>query len=142
MWYLWLFYGITPYDNQSQLSFYHRYRVFNGYRSYDQKGTFFPAGAYKVMHGSHDSITPTGFTRVYSSKDFELYKVYELRAKYFIHHRIELNAIIPINSNKSKEDSIINQYTGLGDPTIFVGYHLIKKVDYEKFQHRLIVGSE
>ncbi len=135
------FMGITPYDNQSQLSFYHRYRVFNGYRTYDQKGTFFPVGAYKVMHGSHDSITPTGFTRVYSSKDFESYKVYELRAKYFIHHRIELNAIIPINSNKSKEDSLTRQYTGLGDPTFFAGYHLIKKVDYEKFQHRLIVGS-
>jgi hypothetical protein len=87
--------------------------------AYDQKGTFFPAGAYKVMHGSHDSILPTGFTRVYSSKDFESYKVYELRAKYFIHHRIELNAIIPINSNKSKEDSMYKPIHWFGRPNVF-----------------------
>ncbi|HEY1039468.1 MAG TPA: hypothetical protein VGF30_08700 [Bacteroidia bacterium] len=134
------FMGITPYDNQSTVGFLHRYRVFNGYRSYEQKSKLFPTGAYKVMHTGHDSIVPT-VARVYSSKDYESYKVYELRAKYFIHHRIELNAIIPFNNNKSKEDSIVYEHTGLGDPTFFAGYHLIKKVDYETFLHRLIVGG-
>lgn len=135
------FMGITPYDNQSQVSLYHRYRVFNGYRSHEQKGVFFPAGAYKVMHGGNDSLLPVGYTKKYSTNDFESYKVFELRAKYFIHNRIELNAIIPLNSNKSKEDSIYKEHVGLGDPTFFVGYHLIKRVNYEKFQNRLIVGS-
>jgi len=131
--------GITPYDNQSQLSIYHRYRVFNGYRNYHQQGSFFPAGAYKVMHGG--TVPTTGPIKTYSSKDYESYKVYELRAKYYIHHRVEINAIIPINSNKSKEDTVIYEHIGLGDPTFFIGYHAIKKVDYEKFQHRLIIGT-
>lgn len=135
------FMGITPYDNQSQLSFYHRYRVFNGYKTYHQKGVLFPNGAYKEMHGGTGTSSPTTIVKNYSSKDYESYKVYELRAKYFIHHRIELNAIIPINSNKSKEDTTFYEHTGLGDPTFFVAYHAIKKVDYERFQHRLIIGS-
>jgi len=135
------FMGITPYDNQSQLAFYHRYRVFNGYRTYHQKGVFFPSGAYKEMHGGTGTNNPTPILKEYSSKDFESYKVYELRAKYFIHHRIELNAIIPVNNNKSKEDTVLYEHIGLGDPTFFVGYHAIKKVDYERFQHRLIIGA-
>ena len=134
------FMGITPYDNQSTIGFLHRYRVFNGYRSYEQQSKLFPSGAYKVMHGGNDSVLPVT-PRVYSSKDYESYKVYELRAKYFIHHRVELNAILPFNSNKSKEDSIVYEHTGLGDPTFFAGYHAIKKVNYEAFLHRLILGG-
>lgn len=133
------FMGITPYDNQSTIGFFHRYRAFNGYRDYEQKSRLFPSGAYKVMHGGHDSLSQTS-QRIYSSKDYESYKVYELRAKCFIHTRIEINAIIPINSNKSKEDAVVNKHTGLGDPTFFAGYHLIKKVDYETYLHRLITG--
>jgi hypothetical protein len=134
------FMGITPYDNQSTFGFLHRYRVFNGYRTYDQKSSFFPSGAYKEMHGG-TSTASTVYHRQYSSKDYESYKAYELRAKYFIHHRIELNAIVPVNSNKSKEDTLFLSHTGLGDPTFFVGFHAIKKVDYEKFLHRLIIGG-
>jgi hypothetical protein len=132
--------GITPYDNQSAIGFVHRYRIFNGYRMYDQKSNFFPSGAYREMHGGAP-VSPVVQTKKYSSKDYESYKAYELRAKYFIHKRIELNAIIPVNTNKSKEDTVVLSHTGLGDPTFFAGYHLIKKVDYEKFLHRLIVGG-
>lgn len=134
------FMGITPYDNQSSIGLMHRYRVFNGYRTYQQKSSFFPTGAYKEMHGG-TSAAPLVYQHPYSSKDFESYKVYELRVKYFIHRRIELNAIVPVNSNKSKEDTAFISHTGLGDPTFFAGYHLIRKVDYEKFLHRLILGT-
>jgi hypothetical protein len=132
--------GITPYDNQSTFGLLHRYRVFNGYRMYDQKSSFFPSGAYKVMHGG-TSANPATYHRAYSSRDYESYKAYELRAKYFIHHRIELNAIVPVNANKSKEDTLFLNHTGLGDPTFFAGFHVIKKVDFEKFLHRLILGG-
>lgn len=134
------FMGITPYDNQSQLAFYHRYRIFNGYRNYQQHGSFFPSGAYKMMHGGTNNPTDS-ILKNYNSKDYESYKTYELRAKYFIHHRLEVNAVLSISNNKMKEDSIVYNHTGLNDPTFFIGYHVIKKVDTFNLQHRLIIGG-
>lgn len=132
------FMGITPYDNQSQISLLHRYRAFNGYRAYQQRSNMFAPGAYKVAHG--DPHTSPGYIREYTSKDYESYKTYELRTKYFIHKRIELNAILPFNHNKSKEDTLTSETIGIGDPTFFIGYHLIRKIEERKFQHRLISG--
>lgn len=137
------FMGITPYDNQSSIQLMHRYRSFNGYKSYDQHANFFPIGAYKVappapsiMHGNHS----TASSPLYSKDDYEIYKTYELRLKYFIHNRIELNAIIPINSNTSKEQGVVNSTSGIGDPTFLIGYHLIRKIDEPVIQQRLIMG--
>ena len=134
------FMGITPYDNQSQLAFYHRYRIFNGYRNYEQQGSFFPSGAYKTMHGGTSHITDS-ILKKYSSKDFESYKAYELRAKYFIHKRWEINAILSVSNNKMKEDSVVFNHTGINDHTFYIGYHAIKKIDTFNVQHRLIIGS-
>lgn len=130
--------GILPYDNQSSISFMHRYRVFNGYRNYQHHYRYFPDGAYKTAHGSHPA--DTSLIKNYSSKDYESFKVYELRVKYFIHKRIELNGIIGINSNRSKEDSMTYRHTGLGDPSFFIGYHLIQPSLESQFKHRLIGG--
>lgn len=134
------FMGITPYDNQSQISFLHRYRVFNGYRSYNQRPNVFTPGAYKMTHESHVT-NPVDSSKTYSSHDYESYKTFELRLKFFIHKRIELNAILPYGVNKSKEDTEVNKTSGLNDPTFFVGYHLIQKVSELNFQQRLIIGT-
>lgn len=132
------FMGILPYDNQSNIAFFHRYRIFNGYYHVHQFGNFFPSGAYRVMHGSHNSpVIDT--TKKYLSSDFESYKNYEFRIKWFIHNRIEINAIIPFIETKSREDTIKIKHFGLGDPTFLLGYHIIKKIYEEKFQHRLIL---
>ncbi|MBL7895204.1 MAG: hypothetical protein JNK50_07940 [Bacteroidia bacterium] len=133
------FMGITPYDNQSQISFLHRYRVFNGYREYNQHSSLFPQGAYKTTHAGHEFKQDS--LRTYSSKDFESYKSFELRFKYFIHKRIEINSIVPFNHNKSKEDNISNSISGMGDPTLLIGYHLVQKADFQVLQQRLIIGG-
>ena len=134
------FMGILPYDNQSNISFFHRYRIFNGYYFAHQRGVFFPSGAYKIMHGNHNSnIDDT--TKKYLSSDFESYKTYELRIKWFIHPRIEINGILPFLETRAKEDTIYIKHFGLSDPTFLIGYHLIKKIYEEKFQHRLILLS-
>ena len=97
------FMGITPYDNQSQLMLLHRYRVFNGYRNYQQTSRFLIPGAYKTMHDPSvmggDSATEI---KNHSSKDYETYKVIELRGKYFLHPRWEVNFILPIQQIKTK----------------------------------------
>lgn len=133
------FMGIVPYDNQSSISLMHRYRVFNGYRAYEQHGHFFPSGAYKTMHGEHggDSLV----SKKHLSSDYESYKVYELRLKYFIHERIELNAFLGFNHNKAKEDTMKYNHLGLNDPSFFIGYHILRPQLEKDWKHRLIAGA-
>ncbi|MEO6303654.1 MAG: hypothetical protein ABIP51_10845 [Bacteroidia bacterium] len=136
------FMGITPYDNQSQLMLLHRYRVFNGYRNYQESSRFINAGAYRTMH---DPTTVLGdsatFTKDHSSKDYETYKIIELRGKYFLHPRWEINFILPVQQIKTKYDEEKNTNTGIADPCLFTGYHIIKRLNGYSTKQRMIVGA-
>lgn len=135
------FMGLTPYDNNSQLSFIHRYRVFNGYVNYQQRSSFVIPGAYKTLHDpslSGDSVI-THYN--YSSKDYEAFKVFELRGKYFLHERIEANLIFPFLQIKTKYDSEKSNISGFSDPSLFFAYHLIKRLNDDNFNQRLLLGA-
>lgn len=131
--------GVLPYDNQSAIGLMHRYRIFSGYSTVN--GTIFPSGAYRVspamsaLHG-----TGTGTTTP-SSKDFESYKVVELRGKWFVHPRLELNLILPYVDNRSESGTMRTRASGIGDMTLLAGYHLVKKIGDEGFRHRLVIGA-
>lgn len=132
--------GITPYDNKSSISFLHRYRVFNGYRNYQQQSQFFPKSAYRTMHGGdEDSLHSTN--KNYSSKDFESLKIFELRFKYFVVKRLELNVFLPLVNNKSKTDGVYNHHTGFGDMSFNAGFHAITPRSDKKIRHKLILGA-
>ena len=136
------FMGITPYDNQSQLTLLHRYRVFNGYRNYQQTSRFLLPGAYKTMHDP--SVIPGDSaieTKNHSSKDYETYKVFELRGKYFLHPNWELNFIFPFQQIKTKYDEQKGTNTGVSDPTLFSGYHVIKRLNGYVTKQRMVVGA-
>ena len=134
--------GITPYDNKNSISFLHRYRVFNGYRDYQSQSRFFPHSAYKVMHGSDPSLDSiNAANQHYSSKDFESYKIFELRLKYFVLKRLELNVFLPLLNNKSKTGDDYNSHTGLGDISINAGFHVITPKANQTVRHKLIIGG-
>ncbi|MGE0568154.1 MAG: hypothetical protein AB7O73_09410, partial [Bacteroidia bacterium] len=132
------YFGVVPYDNQSSISFLHRYRVFNGYRTYCQKQHYFPDGAYRSAHESHG--TDTNYVQNYYSSDYESFKSFELRGKLFIHKRIELNAITSIVSNKSKEDTVYYKTTGFSDPSFYAAYHILLPDNEKSLRTRLVVG--
>lgn len=148
------FMGITPYDNQSSIQVLHRYRAFNGYYGQNQEHLWFPTvkeisqatsntlGApvnmNQLRHAAHNDVA----TPVYSNRDYEVYQTTELRVKYFIHKRIELNAFVPFNNFQSLEGGATNFHsTGLGDITVYSGIHVIRKIEVEGAQHRLIIGA-
>ncbi len=131
--------GITPYDNKSSISFLHRYRIFNGYRNYQSQSHFFPKSAYRVAHA--DEPSDSSITKNYSSKDFESYKIFELRFKYFVLKRLELNVFVPLLNNKSKTDEEYTSHTGLGDISFNVGFHIMTPKADKKVRHKLIFGS-
>jgi len=131
------FIGVLPYDNQSSFSINHRYRIFSGYPGMSG-GMVFPSGAYRlskppsVLHGVNQVAT--------SQNDFESYKLIELRGKWFVSPRVELNFILPFAENRSSTNGVKQRIDGLGDATILAGYHLIRKVGDGNFRHRLVVG--
>lgn len=132
------FMGVTPYNNRNSISFLHRYRVFNGYRSYQDQSRFFPASAYRIAHADHDTITSG--PRVYSAKDFESYKIFELRLKYFVHKRVELNVFLPLLDNKTKTNEVYEHHTGFGDVSFNAGFHVLLPDEGKTIKQKLVLG--
>ncbi len=133
------FMGLTPYNNRNSISLLHRYRVFNGYRNYQEASRFFPAAAYRTAHMQHDSVPEA--LKVHSSKDFESYKIFELRFKYFVHKRIELNVFAPLLDNKSKTNDLYEHHTGFGDISFNAGFHLMMPDKEREVKHKLVLGA-
>lgn len=131
--------GITPYDNQSSIGLYYRMRSFNGYYASGQQHNPFPSGKLRTAHGGHGSGSVTA--PVYSGNDFEEYRVLELRGKYFIHHRIELNVILPYVWNSAENEQSTIHVSGTGDFSFFAGCHVIRPDEAKKLQQRLIAGA-
>ncbi|MDO7849828.1 hypothetical protein Q5H92_25935 [Hymenobacter sp. M29] len=135
------FMGITPYDNQSSLSLMHRYRVFNGYRAYGQSPQFFPAGARPFFPSPLNGDNGYEHNHAGNPNDFEAFRVMELRGKYFLSQRVELNAFVPYVMNTSQINGRQLNSSGVGDVTVFAGYHLIRAIETAGVQSRLIVGG-
>ncbi|AII50770.1 hypothetical protein [Hymenobacter sp. APR13] len=136
------FMGITPYDNQSSFSLMHRYRIFNGYQALGQDPQFFPNGARPLLarplNGADNDYT---HSHKGDPTDFEAFRVVELRGKYFLAKRLELNAFVPYVMNTSQINGRQLNLSGLGDVTVFAGYHLLRNIETAGVQSRLIVGG-
>lgn len=135
------FMGLTPYDNQNQLSLFHRYRVFNGYRNYQQRSVFFVPGAYRTAHGPGTGGDSVVTFSTHSAKDYESYKVFELRGKYFLSPRLEINCIVPIQQIRILHDGDRSETSGLADPSFFAAWHLVRRTDSVTFRQRLLLGA-
>lgn len=134
--------GIVPYDNQSHIQLLHRYRLYNGYRGYQQQAKLYVPYAYRgILHETDSTSTNSLIQRNYDAFDFESFKVTELRGKWFFHKRWELNVWLPLIQNKMKTDNQLSNVTKLGDPLFSIAYHVIQKMDSDKrWKHRVIIG--
>lgn len=135
------FMGITPYDNQSGFSLMHRYRIFNGYQADGQRPQFRPDGARVFFPAALNSDDGYAHRHRADASDFEAFRVLELRGKYFLARRVELNAFVPYVLNTSQINGRQLNSAGLGDVTVFAGYHLIRAIETAGVQSRLIVGG-
>ncbi len=152
--------GITPYDNQSSITLMYRYKSYNGYINSGQQNNLFPQNYrssihtipnfdskdidiknFNYRHGSNPTATKKTEVPQKTQKDYEIYSSAELRAKFYIQKRIEINAIVPFVMNSNRVDDKMEHVKGVGDITFFAGYHLISKIEEARFQHRLIIGA-
>jgi len=145
--------GITPYDNQSSITVLYRYKSFSGYHHTPQSHFLFPSfrktlintdnfiskADYSFRHGIHGNTDSLAINKL--NTDYEIYTTAEIRAKYFIHERIELNAILPYVMNQQRLNNDKTNISGIGDINLFAAYHAVQKIYTEKFQHRLIFGA-
>ena len=135
------FMGITPYDNQSGFSLMHRYRIFNGYPQLGQAAHFRPSGANIFLPATFNGDDGYAHDHKGDPTDFEAFRVIELRGKYFLSRRLELNAFVPYVMNTSQINGKQLNASGVGDVTVFAGYHLIRAIEKAGVQSRLIVGG-
>ena len=131
------FMGLTPYDNQSSFGLLYRYRSFNGYQG--QNHTVFPSRSVFFIPNNNKTSPLTDHNG--NPADYELYRTMELRGRYFLHKRVELNAILPYNANSERYNGYTSSISGIGDINLYAGYHLIRKLDQTLFNQRLIVGA-
>lgn len=133
------FNGITPYDNQSSLQLVHRYRLFSHVNINGQP--YVPAGAYRI----DPTFTPqhSGSEQHALQKgDFESFKVVELRGRIFFHRRVEIGLQTSWVQSKSRMFGVFNETSGIGDATVSVGYHLLRRLSDEyRFKQRLVIGA-
>ena len=133
--------GITPYDNQSSFALMHRYRIFSDYQAVGQPAHFFPAGARPLFPAPLNGDNGYEHEHHGSPTDFEAFRVVELRGKYFLSQRVEFNAFLPYVMNTSQVSGKQLNSSGVGDATVFAGYHLIRVIETAGVQTRLVVGG-
>jgi len=92
------------------------------------------------MHGDPIMDSLNSSNQAYSSKDFESYKIFELRFKYFVFKRLELNVFVPLIDNKSKTNDVYVHHTGIGDVSFNAGFHFITPKGDKRVRHKLIGG--
>ncbi|HZG71216.1 MAG TPA: hypothetical protein VEY51_06710 [Chondromyces sp.] len=129
--------GITPYDNQSNIGVLYRYRSFNGYQG--MKRELFPDNSDFFIPSNADGNVPDHHHG--DPRDYEIFRTLEIRGRYFIHQRVELNAIVPYNSNSYNFHNKTTTLSGAGDINLYAGYHLIRKLKSEGLSQRLIAGA-
>lgn len=130
------FMGITPYYNRNSISVLYRYRSFNGYDS--QAHSLFPNGGKFFIPARSQDAPITGHAG--NEADYELYRSMEIRGKYFVNSRLEINAILPYVSNSERYNGYTSTIGGMGDANFYAGYHLVQKLD-EHFKQQLIAGA-
>jgi hypothetical protein len=130
------FMGITPYDNQSNIGLYYRLRTFGNYYGTSQPTVYLPSGNLRTTHQEHDGIAQLQDLE----NDYEEYRVTEIRAKVFLHERTELNFTLPYYYNASSYNNQKSFLNGLGDAAIYGGYHVIRSIETDKIQQRLVAG--
>lgn len=130
------FIGVTPYDNQSGFMIQHRYVL---YSRLDVQGqpvlpaqSYRLAPSYSALHTAHD-------TSAAQAGDFESFKTFDVRGKWFLHPRVELNGVLPFVMNRSRSSGNLSKLSGLGDAAVWVGFHVVKQTE-ENFRQRLIIG--
>ncbi len=131
------FIGVTPYDNQSGFSVFHRYSLHSRIDNLEDQ-PIFPSGAYRVvpvmsaLHSSHDSVQM-------QPGDFESFKTIEVRGKWFIHNRVEINTQLPFVFNRMRSNTHLERISGVGDVSCWIGVHVVRKLETD-LKQRLVIG--
>lgn len=77
------FIGIHPGDRKSYVGMFYRYSSFSSNNT--SGSSFFPDGSLRLAHDGHNS------SNLNSQQDYEVYRGAELRARYYVHSRIEVS---------------------------------------------------
>lgn len=126
------FMGVSPGDRRSFIGTFYRFRSFAGENI--NGSSYFPDGSLRTLHGEHANELPSG-------NQYEIYRAAEVRARYYLHQRIELNVVVPYLMNTDFSDGVSNEISGMGDITLMAGWQFLDEKKSGAFTHRLLVGA-
>jgi hypothetical protein len=128
------FMGIVPNEKESSIGLYYRYRAY--VNSIYSGNTWYPDhGNMRIEHGSSATGENAAWVRGY-----EVYRVTELRARYFLHPKLEVNLVLPYLSNTEVTGTATTHAKGFGDMNVYAGWYAYEKVGNERFKQRLLIG--
>lgn len=126
------FMGILPSDRRSFIGMNYRFRSFSGESV--SGSPLFPDGGFRIAHADHNGTEPP--------KDaFEIYRAVELRGRYYLHPRLELNLVLPYLMNSGSESNHSFSVKGIGDLSLLAGWQLVDEASTGNFRHRLLMGT-
>jgi hypothetical protein len=125
------FMGIIPNEKKSFISVFYRYRAFK--QDNFNGNVYFPDNSLRTMQPTHGAHTVDG-------SGYEIYRTVDIRGRYFLHNRIELNVILPYCFNKEFSSGVLEEAVGIGDLTTLLSYHAYESVE-NKVKHRIQFGA-
>jgi hypothetical protein len=123
--------GIIPNERMSFIGVSYRYRSFSG----DAFGgnQQFPSESLRVMHSNSPSNEPT--------ENFELYRTIDLRGRFFLHPKLQVDFILPYSRNSEGNTISENTISGMGDFSIFTAWEVFSRMDGLNYRDRFQVGG-
>jgi len=125
------FMGIVPNEKKSFISVFYRYRAFK--QDNFNGNVYFPDNSLRTMQTTHGAHTVDG-------GGYEIYRTVDIRGRYFLHKRIELNVILPYCFNKEFSSGVLEEAVGVGDLNTLLSYHAFESVN-NTVKHRVQLGG-
>jgi hypothetical protein len=123
--------GIVPNEKKSFISVFYRYRAFK--QDNFNGNVYFPDNSLRTMQTTHGAHTVDG-------GGYEIYRTVDIRGRYFLHKRIELNVILPYCFNKEFSSGVLEEAVGVGDLNTLLSYHAFESVN-NTVKHRVQLGG-
>jgi hypothetical protein len=123
--------GVLPYESKNSIALYTRYRAFKN-EYYSGANEWFPDGSlFKTAHSSSSE----------KISSYEVFRAYELRGRWFVRPKWELDVNIPYVQSVESEGVNKSTTKGLGDLSFSVMRHIVSESCDRQFKNRLIVGG-
>lgn len=114
-------FGVTPIDKKSGILLNHRYRLY----SFENASSILPNSAsYFLKSGPQlPELTHTGEEHSITESDYDIFRIMDINASYFITDQWEIMIYVPYKVNSIYRSDVMYTVEGIGDLQLIGSYH-------------------